>query len=167
MTEERAAELVNSNLMRLAELHGVPHWRISIRFGLEDGDADQGNGFLGTMTCDAREERERACIRINLDAFKDQDDPDQLFLEALSHEMKHIVIAPFEAFTKAIEPFIPKEAWDSICAVRTSAVERCVRNLERFEFCLTHRDVPAVATTEVANSPPVEVNSLANPGGPK
>jgi len=117
--------VVSAHLPRLSAQLGLNHWEISVGYAAEP-PADDGS--LKRGECTRLVDYHSAHISLNSDAFADE----AAVLLTLRHELFHIVLAPFDLYTSAVERIeLPDIAADLLERVRDHAAERAVAGLER------------------------------------
>jgi hypothetical protein len=116
--------IAGSNLRRLQRELGLERWEIRLAFrpappqGVELTRADN------SRMVDYRS----ACIFVNTDAFGSEAE----VVEAIRHELFHLVVAPFDLFVSAVERLgLDPETMRVLDRVREYAIERSVSELER------------------------------------
>lgn len=131
MTVER---VVFKHLPRLSAQLGLNQWEISVGYAAEPADDD---GILKRGECTRLVDYKSAHITLNPYALADE----LAVLVTLRHELLHIVVAPFDLYTSAVERIeLPDVAADLLDRIRDHAVERTVSGLERMWVGLTARD---------------------------
>ena len=134
MDRSAVAEIVAEHLPRLSAQCGLHHWEITVGYAAEPADDD---GSLTRGECTRLVDYHSAHVSLNPDAFADADG----VLATLRHELFHIVLAPFDLYTSAVERIeLPDVAADLLERVRDHAVERAVAGLERMWVGLTATD---------------------------
>jgi hypothetical protein len=117
--------VVSEHLPRLRALLGLNQWEVSVGYAAEPADVD---GSLKRGECARLVDYHSAHISLNPDAFADE----PAVLVTLRHELFHIVLAPFDLYTSAVERIeLPEVAADLLERVRDHAAERAVAGLER------------------------------------
>jgi hypothetical protein len=117
--------VVLDHLPRLSAQFGLHNWEISVGYAAEPAEDD---GSLMRGECTRLVDYHSAHISLNHDAFADE----LAVLVTLRHELFHIVLAPFDLYTGAVESIdLPDVAHDLLERVRDHAVERAVAGLER------------------------------------
>ena len=125
-TEAPSSELSSSTLRRTERAQlGLHQWEISVGYAAEPADDD---GSLKRGECTRLIDYHSAHISLNPDAFAD----DAAVLVTLRHELFHIVLAPFDLYTSAVDRIeLPEVAVELLDRVRDHAIERAVAGLER------------------------------------
>jgi hypothetical protein len=114
---------------------GLHQWEISAGCAAEPADDD---GSLKRGECTRLIDYHSAHISLNPDAFAD----DAAVLVTLRHELFHIVLAPFDLYTSAVERIeLPEVAEELLERVREHAIERAVAGLERMWVGLSAENV--------------------------
>lgn len=134
MDRSKVKEIVEANLHDLKCRFGLHHWDITATFDLHEDDG--GSRFTTRARCLFYVDYEKAEIRFNPDELDTDDD----VLEALRHELFHLILAPFHIAWDALRPVV--EADELRCnmarSIVTHATERAVKGLERLYHGLTH-----------------------------
>lgn len=124
MDRSAVAQVVAEHIARLSAQCGLHQWEISIGYHAEPADDD---GSLKRGECTRLIDYNSAHISLNPDAFADE----AAVLVTLRHELFHIVLAPFDLYTSAVERIeLPDVAEELLDRVRDHAIERCVAGLE-------------------------------------
>jgi hypothetical protein len=117
--------VVRAHLPRLSGQLGLHQWEISAGYSAEPPDDD---GSLKRGDCTRLIDYQSAHISLNPEAFADE----AAILVTLRHELFHIVLAPFDLYTSAVERIeLPEVAEELLERVRDHAIERVVAGLER------------------------------------
>jgi hypothetical protein len=117
--------VVLAHIARLSAMCGLHQWEISVGYSSAPADDD---GSLKRGECTRLIDYHSAHISLNPDAFADE----AAVLVTLRHELFHIVLAPFDLYTSAVERIeLPEVAEELLDRVRDHAVERCVAGMER------------------------------------
>jgi len=117
--------VVLEHLPRLSVQLGLHQWEISAGYAAEPADDD---GSLKRGECTRLIDYHSAHISLNPEAFADE----AAVLVTLRHELFHIVLAPFDLYTSAVERIeLPEVAEELLERVRDHAIERAVAGLER------------------------------------
>jgi hypothetical protein len=120
-----AERVVCKRLPQLSAQLGLNQWEITVGYISEPADDD---GCLKRGDCTRLVDYQSAHISLNPDAFADE----AAVLVTLRHELFHIVLAPFDLYTGAVESIdLPNAAHDLLERVRDHAVERAVAGMER------------------------------------
>jgi hypothetical protein len=123
--------VVLEHLPRLSAQLGLNHWEISVGYAAAPADDD---GSLLRGDCTRLVDYQSAHVSLNPDAFAD----DTAVLVTLRHELFHIVLAPFDLYTSAVERIeLPEPAAELLERVRDHAIERAVAGLENLWVGLT------------------------------
>jgi len=110
---------------------GLGEWQISVGY-----DSALGNGGEGVTRgeCSRLIDYQSAHITLNPDAFAN----DGGVLATLRHELFHIVLAPFDLYTSAVERIdLSDDATELLDRIRDHAIEQTVIALERMYQGLT------------------------------
>lgn len=125
MDKSAVAQVVAEHLPRLSAQLGLHQWEITIGYASEAADDE---GSLKRGECSRLVDYQSAHISLNPDAFADADG----VLATLRHELFHIVLAPFDLYTSAVEVLeLPDVAAELLERVRDHALERAVAGMER------------------------------------
>jgi hypothetical protein len=116
--------VASENLGNLKRRLGLQGWEIGLGYSAEashDGSLDRGE-------CTRLIDYQSAHISLNTEAFEW---PDQV-VATLRHEMFHVVLAPFDLYTSAVENLdLDPDTAEVLERVKQHALERCVAGLER------------------------------------
>jgi hypothetical protein len=131
MDRSAVKAIVERELAPLAGRLGVGHWKLTLRFDLRAGDAD----WEAQGRCLKYVDYDKAIISLDPDALADEAE----VIRVLTHELLHVVLAPFDVLFNAMGPLLEKDgALRAVLdSVRTNAVEQAVVNLERMVRNLT------------------------------
>lgn len=125
MDRSAVAQVVAEHLPRLSQQIGLHQWDISVGYSAEQPD---DSGSLKRGECTRLIDYHSAHISLNPDAFSDADG----VLVTLRHELFHIVLAPFDLYTTAVEGIeLPDVAAELLERLRDHAIERAVAGVER------------------------------------
>jgi hypothetical protein len=125
MDRSAVERVVREHLPRLSQQLGLSHWEISLGYLAQSPDDD---GALLRGECTRLVDYQSAHISLNPDAFADE----EAVLVTLRHELFHVVLAPFDLYTSAVERIeLPAVAEEMLERVRDHAIERAVAGLER------------------------------------
>jgi len=132
--------VVIDHLPHLSRQLGLGSWELSVSYdpGLGRGD-DSDNTTRGE--CSRLVDYQSAHIVLNPDAFDSEAD----VLRTLRHELYHVVLAPIDLYSSAVEQLDSNgPIGDVLGRVLTHSLERCVAALERMYDGLTRYDLPAI-----------------------
>jgi hypothetical protein len=125
MDRSAVAAIVAAHLPRLSAQLGLHHWEISVGYCAEPADKD---GSLKRGECTRLVDYHSAHVNLNPEAFADE----AAVLVTLRHELFHIVLAPFDLYSSAVERIeLPEVAVGLLERVRDHAAETAVAGLER------------------------------------
>ena len=118
-------ETVDKNINRLIKEFGLSSWRIDVVYTTLNGlRAEIEIGVLGSY--------ERAEIRFDIMSFTTVEQ----IVETLQHELLHIVIFPFEQYSRTIDEVIPKNVKTLDQELWRHQSEQMIRNLEKLVSAL-------------------------------
>ena len=133
MDRSAVESLVVRHLSRLSARCGLHQWEITCGYA---GEPAADDGTLNRGECTRLIDYHSAHITLNPDAFTDESG----VLATLRHELFHIVLAPFDLYTSAVEGLeLPTAAAELLERVRDHALERAVAGVERMWAGLSER----------------------------
>ena len=125
MDQSAVERVVLAHLPRLSQQLGLSQWEISLGYSAQPSDDD---GSLLRGDCTRLIDYQSAHISLNPTAFADE----AAVLTTLRHELFHVVLAPLDLYTSAVEGIeLPELAEELLARVRDHAIERAVAGLER------------------------------------
>jgi hypothetical protein len=131
MDRSAVERIVIEHLPAISRQLGLGHWAISVGFDQTLGMCDEG---VTRGECSRLIDYQSAHLVFNPGAFEDA----EAVLTTLRHELFHIVLAPFDLYTSAVERLeLPDVAEELLARISDHATERCVAALERMHEGLT------------------------------
>jgi hypothetical protein len=135
MDRSAVKKVVDDNIEGLLEKLGIAHWKVRISYDLRSGtEIARHSGY-----CTRLVDYNKAHVEIDCDECDDEAE----VLKILRHELFHIVLAPIDILTNALDAAVTKDEAlrGAMESIRTHAIEKAVINLERMWHGLT--DKPA------------------------
>jgi hypothetical protein len=126
--------IVLEHLPRLSAALGLHHWEITVGY-----DSALGGDGPGTIRgeCTRLVDYQSAHVLLNPESLADED----AVLTTLRHELFHIVLAPFDLYTSAVERLdLPEVTEGLLERVRDHAIERAIAGLEHMWSGLTQAE---------------------------
>jgi hypothetical protein len=125
MDRSAVQAIVDRELGPLLARLGIDHWKVRCSYAPAP---DQDDGCTLRGECTRLLDYHDAFIRFNPEAFEDEDG----VLVTLRHELYHIVLAPIDLYTSAVERAVPADSTSAVLErVREHALESAVTALER------------------------------------
>ena len=136
MDRSAVKAIVDREIEPIMKRLGIPHWKI--RIGYEPRTAPDDNGVVWKGECLKKVDYNSAGITLNPEAFDNEEE----VLGTLRHELFHVVLAPIDVLTNALAPLLESDPIRQAMAesIRYHVIEKCVINLERMYYGLTHVD---------------------------
>jgi hypothetical protein len=124
-------QVLIEHLPALSHCLGLGQWQISLGY---DSTLSNGGESVTRGECSRLLDYQSAHITLNPDAFANDD----AVLATLRHELYHIVLAPFDLYTSAVERIdLSDDATELLDRIRDHAIEQTVIALERMYRGLT------------------------------
>jgi hypothetical protein len=113
------------HLPALSQALGLSQWHISLGY---DAALSTGDNCITRGECSRLLDYQSAHITLNPDVFADA----EAVLATLRHELFHVVLAPFDLYTSAVDRLdLSDDATELLERIRDHATEQCVAALER------------------------------------
>lgn len=123
MDRSKVKAIVEREIGPLMGRLGIPHWKVTVSYGLR-GESDDATI---NAQCTRLVDYNRALIEFDPDALDDEAE----VLRVLRHELFHILLSPFDVYTGAVRRLDLGSAEAVLDQVQTHATEQAVINLER------------------------------------
>jgi hypothetical protein len=131
MDKSTLKAMVDREIEPLMRRLGIPHWRVTVSYGLVEGSG-LNRRFHGE--CNRSVDYNQAHITLDPETLDDEAHA----LKVLRHELYHVVLAPFDVYSNAVDAAVGTGTTTNILgSVWTHAVEQAAINLERMFLGLT------------------------------
>lgn len=128
MDRSEVQRIVEREIGPLKRKLGIEFWKIGLHYNLR-GEGDH----CTRAQCTTLVAYNRARIEFDPDAFDDE----EAVLDALRHELFHVVLAPFDLVANSLRDVLDDDLRTVFQSIRDHAVEKAVVNLERMYLGLT------------------------------
>jgi hypothetical protein len=140
----KVSEVVARHIDDLKLKLGLGQWDVVVEFDLREPPGGVSGNFITRGRNNWNIDYEKAYIQLDPDSFESEED----VLEALRHELFHLIDAPYTIAWNALKPILEADPvrLEMIDSVWTHATERTVKNIERMYRGLTRKEDPTCPT---------------------
>jgi hypothetical protein len=131
MDRSEVRAIVGREIGPLMQRLGIDHWDVTVSYASSAEDSD---GWIEHGRCTRMIDYNKATITLNPESFNDE----MAVLKTLRHELFHVVLAPFDLYSSAVDQVIDGDhaahglvdrVWTHACEGAVIALERMYRGL--------------------------------------